>query len=88
MIGERPGQTHAMQATESTGTKTIRIVLNGEAKTIPQGLHLAELLEFLAIEPARVAVELNRSIVRKRDWPSTAVEEGAHIEVVWFVGGG
>ena len=88
MIGERPGQTHAVQATESTGTKTIRIVVNGEAKTVPQGFHMAQLLEFLAIDSARVAVELNRSIVRKQDWRSTAVEEGAQIEVVWFVGGG
>lgn len=77
-----------MQATESTETKTIRIVVNGETKTVPEGFHVAQLLEFLAIDPARVAVELNRSIIRKRDWSATAVEEGAQIEVVWFVGGG
>jgi sulfur carrier protein len=77
-----------MQATESTETKTIQIVVNGEAKTVPQGFHVAQLLDFLAIDPARVAVELNRSIVRKQDWPAAAVEEGAQVEVVWFVGGG
>ncbi len=50
--------------------------------------HVASLLEFLAIDPGRVAVELNRSIVRKQDWSSAKVEDGAEIEVVWFVGGG
>ncbi len=49
---------------------------------------MARLLEFLAIDASSVAVELNRSIVRKQDWSATAVEDGAEIEVVWFVGGG
>lgn len=77
-----------MQAAESTEAKTIRIVVNGETKAVPQGLQIAQLLEFLAIDSTRIAVELNRSIVRKQDWTATSVEEGAQLEVVWFVGGG
>ena len=69
-------------------TKSIQIVVNGEPKTAPEGLNIAQLLEFLAIDPKRVAVELNRSIVRKADWASARVEQGAQVEVVWFVGGG
>ena len=69
-------------------TKTIGVVLNGEPRRVPEGLDVARLLEFLAVDPARVAVELNRSIVRKQDWSTTAVEDGAELEVVWFVGGG
>jgi sulfur carrier protein len=77
-----------MQAAESTEAKTIRIVVNGETKAVPQGLQVAQLLEFLAIDSTRIAVELNRSIVRKQDWTATSVEEGAQLEIVWFVGGG
>ncbi len=73
---------------EVAETKTIGIVLNGERKRVPQGFHVAELLEFLAIDGSKVAVELNRSIVRKQDWSAAAVEDGAELEVVWFVGGG
>lgn len=73
---------------ESAETKTIEVVLNGEPKRVPQGFHVEALLEHLAIDPARVAVELNRTIVRKQDWSATLVEDGAQIEVVWFVGGG
>ena len=69
-------------------TKTITIVLNGEPKRVPEGLNIAGLLKFLEIEAARVAVELNRSIVRKPQWESAEVKEGAQVEVVWFVGGG
>jgi len=69
-------------------TETIEIVLNGEARRVPQGFRLDGLLRFLEIDPARVAIELDRAIVRKQDWAATAVKDGAQIEVVWFVGGG
>ena len=69
-------------------TKTIQVVLNGEPRQVPEGLNVARLLEFLAIDASRVAVELNRSIVRKQDWSATTIEDGAELEVVWFVGGG
>jgi thiamine biosynthesis protein ThiS len=73
---------------EVAETKTIGVVLNGEPRRVPQGFHVVQLLEFLAIDASKVAVELNRSIVRKQDWSATIVEEGAELEVVWFVGGG
>jgi thiamine biosynthesis protein ThiS len=73
---------------EVAETKTIEVVVNGEAKRVPQGFAVGRLLEWLEIDPARVAVELNRTIVRKQDWGATEVTDGAVLEVVWFVGGG
>ncbi len=75
-------------AVEAAETKTIEVVVNGEHRRVPKGFHVTQLLEFLAIDPAKVAVELNRAIVRKQEWSATPVENGAEIEVVWFVGGG
>jgi thiamine biosynthesis protein ThiS len=69
-------------------TKTIGIVLNGEPRRVPGGLNVAGLLKYLEIDAQKVAVELNREIVRKPEWESTDVLEGAQVEVVWFVGGG
>jgi thiamine biosynthesis protein ThiS len=69
-------------------TKTVGIVLNGDPRRVPEGLNVAGLLKFLEIDGGRVAVELNREIVHKPDWESAEVSDGAHIEVVWFVGGG
>jgi thiamine biosynthesis protein ThiS len=69
-------------------TKTIGIVLNGEPRRAPEGLNVAGLLKYLEIDGARVAVELNREIVRKPEWEAAAVLDGAAVEVVWFVGGG
>jgi thiamine biosynthesis protein ThiS len=69
-------------------TKMIEIVVNGQPRRVEAGLNIAQLLAFLGIEASRVAVELNRHIVRKPEWESTVVEPGARVEVVWFVGGG
>ena len=73
---------------ETSETKTIEVVLNGERRSIPAGLTVDRLLGFLEMDPSRVAVELDRAIVRKTDWSTTQVREGAQLEVVWFVGGG
>ncbi|MEO8050162.1 MAG: sulfur carrier protein ThiS [Acidobacteriota bacterium] len=73
---------------ETAQTKTIEVVLNGERRRVPAGLTVDRLLAFLEMEASRVAVEVDRSIVRKSDWPASEVRDGAQIEVVWFVGGG
>ena len=64
------------------------ISINGERRHVPAGLSLIELLAHLGIGADRVAIELNRSIVRKRDWALTGVPPSAQIEIVEFVGGG
>lgn len=73
---------------DTSETKLVKIVVNGEAREVPEGSDLAALLTFLKIDPAKVAIEMNRAIVRKKDWVATRVEAGAQLEIVWFVGGG
>ena len=68
--------------------ETIRIVVNGEERTVPTGLSLVDLIRSLNLEPSRVAVELNREIVRREAWTETVVAGGARLEIVQFVGGG
>jgi thiamine biosynthesis protein ThiS len=71
-----------------TSTQTIEIVVNGETKAVPCGLSVLELLEVLSVEPNRVAVELDRSIVRRQQWDDVIIVPGAQLEIVQFVGGG
>jgi thiamine biosynthesis protein ThiS len=66
----------------------IPITINGEARTVPAHETVFELLQRLGLDPARVAVELDRRIVRQAQWSATQVEAGARIEIVQFVGGG
>jgi sulfur carrier protein len=85
MILETTCQSPRMQSAE---TKTIEIVVNGRPRRVPEGLNVVGLLAFLEIETSRVAVELDREIVRKPEWDGAKIGEGAQVEIVWFVGGG
>ncbi len=66
----------------------IEISVNGERKSVPPDLTVSALLGALEIPLDRVAVELNKCIVRKGNWEQTVVENGSQIEIVQFVGGG
>jgi thiamine biosynthesis protein ThiS len=66
----------------------MQVLINGEPREIPAGLTVAGLVETLGLEPARVAVELDREIVRRPDWGGRVLGEGARLEIVHFVGGG
>ncbi len=73
---------------KATETDQIEIVVNGKPVRVSAGLSVAGLLEQLRVEGGRVAVELNRAIVRREAWAGTPVEGGAAVEIVQFVGGG
>jgi len=66
----------------------IEIVLNGEPRRAREGETVLGLLEELRIDPARVAIELDRRILKRPFWADTALRPGAEIEIVQFVGGG
>jgi sulfur carrier protein len=66
----------------------MEIVVNGESRTVAEGTTIRGLLEGLALPASRVAVERNRSIVRKGDYDGVVLHEGDRIEIVTFVGGG
>lgn len=66
----------------------ISVQINGEERIIPAGLNIRSLVAHLGLDPGRVAVEMNRRLVRKPEWDATRVEEGAKLEIVTFVGGG
>ena len=66
----------------------MRVELNGEPKELAEGATLLSLVEQLALAPERVAVELNREVVRRADWPAARLSEGDRVEIVHFVGGG
>jgi sulfur carrier protein len=66
----------------------IDIVVNGQPHTVAQGINILELLRYLQLDPERVAVELDRRIVKQSKWSETALGPGSQVEIVQFVGGG
>ena len=70
-----------------TGAVLLRIHVNGEAREVAARTILA-LVEELALDPRKVAVERNLEIVPRSLHAQTALAEGDRIELVQFVGGG
>ena len=67
---------------------TMKLEINGETRDVPASATVRELLENLRINPDRIAVEVNRRIVKRREWEETPVKDLDRIEIVQFVGGG
>jgi len=66
----------------------MRIFVNGESEELSGTPSLADLITQLELPAARIAVELNREVVRRNDWSGTMLNENDRIEIVHFVGGG
>lgn len=64
------------------------IRLNGEPHEIAAPISVEALLESLAIDPRRVAVEHNLVVIRRPVYATTMLSEGDEVEIVNFVGGG
>jgi thiamine biosynthesis protein ThiS len=72
-----------------TATLTaVQIRVNGEAFELPGPLTVSALLERLAIDARRVAVEHNLTVLKRTAFVTTELREGDEVEIVNFVGGG
>jgi thiamine biosynthesis protein ThiS len=68
--------------------ETITLEINGETRTIAAVSNVWEMLEQLGISQTRVAVEVNRKIIRRGEWENTPISNLDRVEIVQFVGGG
>ena len=66
----------------------MQLHVNGERREVPDDLSVEELIRHLNLTPERVAIELNRSVVRRAEWAATTLSENDRVEIVHFVGGG
>jgi len=66
----------------------MQVYVNGELKELSGEPSLSDLVTQLELPAARVAIELNRGVVRRSEWGSTMLKDEDRIEIVHFVGGG
>lgn len=64
------------------------ISLNGDPYELAGPLAVSQLLEHLKIDARRVAVEHNLVVLKRATFDSVVINEGDHVEIVNFVGGG
>jgi thiamine biosynthesis protein ThiS len=67
--------------------ESMKLTINGEPQ-VSSAETLGALVETLGMKPDRVAIELNREIVPREQWPQTPLHDGDRLEIVHFVGGG
>lgn len=65
----------------------MKIKVNGDEREISAGETIAALVARHNLTPDKVAVELNRRLVRTEKY-DTALNDGDEVEIVTFVGGG
>lgn len=65
----------------------MKLTVNGEAREVPDGETIRALVARHSLTPDKVAIELNRRLVRS-DKYDQALKDGDEIEIVTFVGGG
>lgn len=66
----------------------IRLMVNGESRTVTPGLTVRGLLESLGLASGTVVVERNLEILDRAKYDEVVLGEGDNLELVHFVGGG
>jgi sulfur carrier protein len=66
----------------------MKILLNGEPRTLASGASIADLLQAEGLAGRRVAVEVNGTIVPRGTHATHALADGDKVEVVHALGGG
>jgi sulfur carrier protein len=66
----------------------MKVMVNGDERGVPDGVSVRQLLDHLSLSNGPVAVEINRTIVPRREHATRTLIEGDTIEIVHLVGGG
>lgn len=66
----------------------MQVKVNGDDVELASGATLTDLLQKLTLGNAKVAIELNHSIVPRSQHAQQTLSEGDQIEIVHAIGGG
>lgn len=66
------------------------VTLNGENYSLPTDATLIDALSLIGVGPtdAGIAVAVDDRVVRRADWGSTVLDDGARVEIVTAAQGG
>ncbi|ACS80701.1 sulfur carrier protein ThiS [Maridesulfovibrio salexigens] len=64
------------------------VKLNGKEAELAENITILKLLESKNLTPDTVVVELNMEIIPAENYGSTQINDGDHLEILRFVGGG
>ncbi len=66
----------------------IKIMVNGKQMTVNLKFSIKNLIDKLKMPVNKVAIELNREIINKKNINKITLSSGDKVEIVHFIGGG
>lgn len=66
----------------------MQIVINGEQKSVVEGLSAQQLLEQLGLTQQKCALEVNEEIVPRSVYAQQILQAGDRVEIIHAIGGG
>ena len=69
-------------------TKKIKINLNGKTLFLSKDTSLFKVIKKTKLQPNKIAIELNRKIINKKNMSKIFLKNKDKIEIVHFIGGG
>ncbi|MFB2004005.1 sulfur carrier protein ThiS [Staphylococcus aureus] len=66
----------------------MKCIINGDLFTFEHEVSITRILESLELDPQRVVVEHNQSLIKQDDFDNQMVREDDRLELLEFVGGG
>lgn len=66
----------------------LELLINGEPRPMTPGLTVAGLVEGLGLEPRKIAIAVNRSVVPRSTFATHTLTSGDRVEILEAVGGG
>ena len=69
-------------------TKKIKINLNGKTLFLAKGTSVYKVIKKTKLQPNKIAIELNKKIINKKNVNKILLKNKDKIEIVHFIGGG
>jgi sulfur carrier protein len=66
----------------------VNVVVNGEARAMPDAGTVADLAAALLASPRGVAVAVNGEVIVRSAWPTTTIRDGDRVEMLGAMQGG
>jgi sulfur carrier protein len=66
----------------------VQVWINGERRELADGARVRDALAALGFPDSGIAVAVDGEVVRRSDWASVALADGARVEVLTAVQGG
>ena len=66
----------------------MKIILNGEKVNLSAPITVGQLVKQYNLDPAKIVVEINLTIMDKNEYDQKKIEENDKVEFISFMGGG